>query len=99
MEGQALAHDVEAAVAVQEAPRALLRDPGPEAEIAAGVLRRPVGRATSSGLRHTPLSRYFSSRLFQSGALGVPSLDRAFSIAKVAIFSTAQGKCASLRLR
>ena len=42
---------------------------------------------------------YLSSRLFQSGAFGVPSFERAFSIAKVAILSTAQGKWASFRLR
>jgi hypothetical protein len=43
--------------------------------------------------------RHESSRLFQSGASGVRSFESAFSIAKLAIFSTAQGKCASLRLR
>ena len=40
-----------------------------------------------------------SSRLFQSGVVGVRSLESAFSTANVAIFSTAHGKWASLRLR
>ena len=42
---------------------------------------------------------YFNSRLFQFGDPGVGSFDRASSIAKVAIYSTAQGAWASLRLR
>ena len=42
---------------------------------------------------------YLSSKPFQSGVAGVASGDSAFSTANAAIFSTAHGKCASLRLR
>jgi hypothetical protein len=42
---------------------------------------------------------YLTSRDFQSGVPGVFSCDRAFSTAKLAIFSTTHGKWASFRLR
>ena len=42
---------------------------------------------------------YRSIRSRKFAGFGVPSPDKAFSTANSAIFSTAQGKCASLRLR
>ena len=42
---------------------------------------------------------YRSIKSRKLAGLGVPSPDNAFSTANSAIFSTAQGKCASLKLR
>jgi hypothetical protein len=52
---------------------------------------RPVARPTPR------VYRSISSRKFEGK--GVPSPDSAFSTANSAIFSTAHGKCASLKLR
>ena len=66
-----------------------------------GLARATSGEFTAAAVRHAdPLGAASA----QQQALPVRGLRRlsfesAFSIAKVAIFSTAQGKCASLRLR
>ena len=102
-ERQPLAHDVEAAVAVEQPALALLRDAVPKPKSPRTSSARLCGRSAPAGSvlpgSATALTAYRSSSAFQSGGCGVGSLESAFSIANAAIFSTAHGKCASFRLR